>query len=162
VLDAVGGFRADLGRNGGRLILGQEVPELLARVAASGGCGLYVPGMSVHHLVPAERLTRRYFRRWWYGKGVSRARLDRLRPLTETGLDLRTVPRLAGIPRFAYGSAVRDAVGFVRAAIRKSPTERARCEMMLTYFFGYAAASVLQHMRSRRSPPCDAAAVADS
>ena len=38
--------------------------------------GLYVPAMQVHHHMPASRLTRQYFRRWWFGKGVSRAALE--------------------------------------------------------------------------------------
>ncbi len=40
LFSAVGDFRSDLGRTNGRLVLGQEVPELLARARAAGfrGC----------------------------------------------------------------------------------------------------------------------------
>src|SRR4029079_8958396 len=36
LFDAVGTFRADLGRTTGKRVLGQEVPELLARARAAG------------------------------------------------------------------------------------------------------------------------------
>ena len=51
------------------------------------------------------RLTKDYFRRWWYWKGVSKARLEQRHPITELGIDLRSVPTLAGVPRFMIGSA---------------------------------------------------------
>ena len=98
----VGGFRADLGRTGGRLVLGQEVPELLLRARAAGLRGMYVPAMEVHHHIPAKRLTPSYFRKWWFGKGVSRAALERMQPVTELGIDLRTTPHLLGVPRYMY------------------------------------------------------------
>ena len=49
LLETVGGFRADLGRTNSRRVLGQEVPELLARSRASGMRGVYLPAMRVHH-----------------------------------------------------------------------------------------------------------------
>ena len=78
VFEAAGNFRADLGRTGSRLILGQEVPELLMRVRKAGYRGMYVPEMIVHHHIPSGRLTPTYFRRWWFGKGVSKAALERM------------------------------------------------------------------------------------
>src|SRR5687768_4519445 len=32
-----------------------------------------IPGMVIHHVVPSERLTKAYFRRWLYWHGISRA-----------------------------------------------------------------------------------------
>jgi glycosyltransferase involved in cell wall biosynthesis len=102
LFDRIGGFRPDLGRTGGRLVLGQEVPELLLRARSAGVHGRYVPAMELYHHVPAARLTRRYFRRWWFGKGISRAALHRMQPVTELGVDLRQAPHLFGVPRFMY------------------------------------------------------------
>jgi glucosyl-dolichyl phosphate glucuronosyltransferase len=73
VIDQVGGFRTDLGRSNGKAVLGQEVPEWLARVRAAGFHGRYAPEMVVHHHIPARRLTKQYHRRWWVGK-ASRGR----------------------------------------------------------------------------------------
>jgi glycosyltransferase involved in cell wall biosynthesis len=133
-------FRADLGRTSGRLLLGQEVPELLMRARAAGWRGMYVPAMQVHHHIPSSRLTRRYFRRWWFGKGVSRAALERMQPVTELGVDLRTTPHLLRLPRYMYGTALRDAAGWTKHAVRGQAAAAFRHEMMLAFFAGYARA----------------------
>ena len=137
VFARIGGFRADLGRTGGRLVLGQEVPELLLRARGAGLHGLYVPEMQVHHHVPAGRLTKAYFRRWWFGKGVSRAALERMQSITELGVDLRTTPHVLGVPRFMYGTALRDLIGTLRELLRGRPAEAFRHQMMTAYFAGY-------------------------
>jgi len=137
LFEAVGGFRADLGRSSGRLVLGQEVPELLMRARAAGLRGLYVPAMRVRHHIPARRLQRTYFRRWWFGKGVSRSALEQARPVTELGIDLRHTPHVLRVPRYMYGSAVRDAAAWLRHALRGRRADAFRHEMMLAYFAGY-------------------------
>lgn len=138
VFDRVGLFRPDLGRAAGRLLLGQEVPDLLLRVRAAGLRGMYVPAMQVHHHIPSRRLTPEYFRHWWFGKGVSRAALERGQPVTELGLDLRETPHLFGIPRFMYGSALRDVFSMVMEKLAGRPESSFRHQMMLAYFSGYA------------------------
>jgi glycosyltransferase involved in cell wall biosynthesis len=134
---AIGVFRADLGRSSGRLLMGQEVPELLMRARAAGRRGLYVPAMRVHHHIPAARLTRGYFRKWWFGKGVSRSALELMQPVTELGVDLRETPHIARVPRYMYGSAVRDLVGCVLNLVRGRTAEAFRHEMMMMFFAGY-------------------------
>lgn len=148
----IGGFRADLGRTGGRLVLGQEVPELLLRARALGLRGMYVPAMEVHHHIPAKRLTRRYFRNWWFGKGVSRAALERMQPVTELGIDLRETPHIIGVPRYMYGTLVRDAIGAARERLRGRPERSFRHQMMAAYFAGYFWA----RWRERRAGPAPA------
>lgn len=140
LFERAGLFRGDLGRTSGRLLLGQEVPELLLRARAAGFHGVYVPAMQVHHHIPSARLTRRYFRRWWFGKGVSRAALERMQPVTELGLDLRVTPHVLGLPRYMYGSALRDAGRCALNALRGRAAEAFRHEMMLAFFAGYARA----------------------
>ena len=147
VFETAGLFRADLGRSGGRVVMGQEVPEWLLRVRRAGFTGRYVPAMEVHHHVPAVRLTRRYFRRWWFGKGVSRAALERMQPVTDVGVDLRSTPHLFGVPRYMYGTAVRDLSGWVRETLGRRPAAAFRHAMGLAYFAGYCSA----RWRARRS-----------
>lgn len=137
LFERIGVFRSDLGRSAGRLVMGQEVPELLMRARAAGLRGLYVPAMRVHHHIPARRLEREYFRRWWYGKGVSRSALERTRPVTELGIDLRTTPHVLSVPRYMYGTALRDALGWMRNAVLRRRADAFRHEMMLAYFAGY-------------------------
>jgi glucosyl-dolichyl phosphate glucuronosyltransferase len=152
VFEAIGGFRADLGRTGGRLVLGQEVPELLMRARQAGFRGLYTPAMQVHHHIPAKRLTPSYFRNWWFGKGVSRAALERMQPITELGIDLRKTPHLLEVPRFMYGSAVRDVAAMVRERVRGRRERSFRNQMRVVYFAGYFWA----RWRDRRAGPTPA------
>lgn len=140
VFDRIGGFRTDLGRTNTRRPLGQEVPELLARARARGLRGVYVPAMRVDHHIPSTRLTRSYFRRWWNGKGYSKAALEAMQPLTELGLDLRTVPHVGGVPRYMVGDALRDLHAYARALITGNTGERMRRAMRLAYFAGFARA----------------------
>jgi glycosyltransferase involved in cell wall biosynthesis len=137
LFDRIGMFRADLGRTSGRLVMGQEVPELLMRARAAGLRGLYLPEMRVRHHIPARRLDRSYFRRWWFGKGVSRSTLEQTRPVTELGVDLATTPHVLRVPRYMYGTALRDALAWIRHAVRGRRAEAFRHEMMLAYFAGY-------------------------
>ena len=136
LIDRIGGFDPELGRNGHSL-LGQEQAEFFCRSRAVGARGLYVPAMSLHHHVPARRLTRAYFRRWWYWKGVSRARLERRHAVTELGVDLTRVPKIAGVPRFIYGSAIRNLSAWLLALLTFDRVNRMRHEVMLYYFLGY-------------------------
>ena len=140
VLARIGGFRADLGRAAGRTLMGQEVPEWLLRARRAGCTGMYVPAMAVHHHVPAARLTRRYFRRWWYGKGVSRAALDRMQPVTELGVDLRRTPHIAGVPRFMFRTLATDVAGWLRGVAARRPEAAFRHQMMIAFFAGYLTA----------------------
>jgi glycosyltransferase involved in cell wall biosynthesis len=139
LVDRIGGFDPKLGRTGTSL-LGQEQAEFFCRSRAIGARGLYVPAMSLHHHVPARRLTRGYFRRWWFWKGISKFRLEQRHPITELGVDLARVPKLAGVPRFMYGTALRDGFGWLRALLQRNAPNRMRHEMMLCYFAGYLRA----------------------
>ena len=137
LIDRVGGFDPDLGRRGNSL-LGQEQAEFFCRSRAAGAHGVYIPATALQHHVPARRLTRSYFRRWWYWKGVSKSRLEQRHSVTEMGVDLTRVHRVFGVPRFMVGSALRDLAGWVRALIARDRVELMRRAMMLCYFVGYA------------------------
>jgi glycosyltransferase involved in cell wall biosynthesis len=136
LIERIGGFRPDLGRNG-RSLLGQEQAEFFYRSRRAGARGLYVPQMWLAHAVPAARLTRDYFRRWWFWKGISHARLHSIHGSTELGVDLSRVPRLAGVPRYMFRTALANAAGWVRCCIMARPSVRAEHAMMLAYFLGY-------------------------
>ena len=96
--DRAGLFDPGTGRKAGTL-LGQEVREWCIRARAAGVRGFYAPEMSVRHVIPASRLNKRYFRRWFYWRGISRARLYEKAGLDmeapeQTVLDFATVPRV--------------------------------------------------------------------
>lgn len=136
LIERIGGFRPDLGRRG-KSLLGQEQAEFFYRSRASGARGLYVPDMILDHHVPASRLTRSYFRRWWYWKGVSHARLHRLHGRTELGLALADVPRLLGVPRFVYGTITASLREWLEALQEGNRVKRAERAMMIAYAIGY-------------------------
>ena len=136
LIERIGGFRPDLGRNG-KALLGQEQAEFFYRSRLAGARGLYVPDMVLDHVVPAGRLTRSYFRKWWYWKGVSHARVHEIHGRTELGIDIRRVPRVLGVPRFIFGSMVRNAVAWLGALIRPNPARRAELWFSLVYSAGY-------------------------
>jgi glycosyltransferase involved in cell wall biosynthesis len=133
LIERIGGFRPDLGRNG-KSLLGQEQAEFFYRSRAAGARGLYVPSMIVDHVVPASRLTRSYFRRWWYWKGVSHARVHRIHRQTELGIDLRRTPRLLGVPRFLFGNVARNLAGLATA---RSRAARLQHWLDIVYSAGY-------------------------
>ncbi|WP_432564141.1 glycosyltransferase family 2 protein [Kineococcus sp. SYSU DK003] len=136
-LRGVGGFHAD----------DHDDMDLSHRLAAAHGAGavLYEPEARVHHFVPAERLTWRYFRRRCYG--VNREKVRALRDLGEAG-------NLTAELQFA-AAAVRTSVGAVGAAVRGRPVELLRAGALLA---GLGLAG-LGHLHGRaamlagRTPP---------
>jgi glucosyl-dolichyl phosphate glucuronosyltransferase len=136
LIDRIGNFDTAFGRNSEQVLLGQELPEFFARARSIAARGLYVPRMRVRHHVPARRLQPGYLRRWWYGKGISRARMEAIHPVTELGLDLREVATIGGVPRFLFGSAARDAGKWLKAFVRGDRGERVAAETQLCYFGG--------------------------
>jgi glucosyl-dolichyl phosphate glucuronosyltransferase len=136
VVERIGGFHPALGRSG-RSLLGQEQAEFFARARVAGMRGRYVPAMAVRHFVPAARLTKQYFRRWWYWKGISRARVDAMHGETELGLSLRSVPRVARVPRYVWGQLLRSTGAAVVSSFKQDTHAATRHEMFIAYGAGY-------------------------
>jgi hypothetical protein len=105
--------------------------------------------MVVEHHVPAARLSYGYFRRWWFGKGVSRCRLEQLHAVTELGVDLSRVRRVAGVPRFMWRTAGRDLAAWAAALVGGNARARVRHAMMLYYFLGYLRESNIRPSAER-------------
>jgi GT2 family glycosyltransferase len=152
LIERIGGFHPELGRRG-RSLLGQEQAEFFARGRAFGARGRYVPAMEVHHHVPAVRLTKHYFRRWWFWKGVSRARVDAMHHRTELGLDLDRVPYVARVPRFVWGVLARGALRYAAAAVIRDPRNVVRYEMHCAYALGYVRACWWREASCPAVPP---------
>jgi glucosyl-dolichyl phosphate glucuronosyltransferase len=106
VLERVGPYSVDLGRTPGGRLMSCEDEDMFTRLLASGARGFYRPDLVIHHYVPPERLTKRYFRRWCFWRGVSQGVLDRRSPAS--------VPYLLGVPRYMFGMAVRGAMDTAR------------------------------------------------
>ncbi|HEV8345616.1 MAG TPA: glycosyltransferase family 2 protein [Vicinamibacterales bacterium] len=149
-IDRVGGFDPRIGRKAGTL-LGQEVREWCLRAHAAGLTGFYIPDLVVQHIIPADRLTKQYFRRWFYWRGISRAMLyaetglDMEKP-EQTTLDFSAVPHIAGVPRYMFRSAVKALKESIAAAIKGDPIASFDRELWLCFFAGV----VKQRWRDRQ------------
>ena len=107
ILQTVGPYKTSLSRCGKRLLAGED-EDMYRRLLEAGARGFYLPGLIIYHYIPAERLTKKYFRSWCFWRGVSRGILDR---------EIQSpVAYLAGVPRWLYGQAARGALNRLRLA----------------------------------------------
>lgn len=139
-----------VGRKAGTL-LGQEVREWGLRARAAGLRGFYLPEMIVHHVIPPDRLTKKYFRRWFYWHGISRAMLYaksriNMEAPEQTELDYSKVPHIAGVPRYMYRSCLRALKEMIRAKIKRDKVAAFEHELWAWFFAGI----VRQRLRDRK------------
>ena len=135
-----GGFDPKTGRRAGTL-LGQEVREWCIRAKKAGLRGFYIPELWLEHVIPADRLRKAYFRRWFYWRGISRALLYERAGLDmeapeQTTLDFSTVPHIAGVPRYLYRKALSHLLGWLRATCRRDVVAAFDHETWLWFFAG--------------------------
>jgi glycosyltransferase involved in cell wall biosynthesis len=155
--ERAGLFDPDTGRKAGTL-LGQEVREWCIRARAAGLRGFYVPEVRLRHVIPASRLRKAYFRRWFYWRGISRARLYERAGLDMeapelTVVDFRTVPHVFGVPRYLYRKALASARDGIVCAIRRDAIAAFEHELWLWFFAGI----VHQRWKDRHGPRARAA-----
>ncbi len=141
---AVGGFRPDFGKVGHHS--SPEDTDLCIRMAAAGGRWLLVPSARVHHHVPADRTTFRYFLRRSFFEGEGKAALRSMSPPGSLAVERayvgKELPRafLAGftrpLQRDRSGAAARSASIAAGAAAAAA---------------GYAWGSVTEAVRSATS-----------
>ncbi len=108
-VEKVGLYMTALGRTGERLLAGED-EDMYRRLLASGAKGLYLPQLKIYHRIPAERLTKKYYRQWSFWRGVSCGVLDRTQP--------QNVSYLCGVPRYLFGDASRGLLRWTAAHLR--------------------------------------------
>lgn len=130
IVEKVGLYKTSLSRTGTRLLAGED-EDMYQRLLAAGARGLYLPDLIIHHYVPPERLTKRYFRKWCFWRGVSRGVLNKEKPSPEV--------QLAGVPRWLYGEAGRSALRMAKRAIKRSvvPAEHFSDELAVWDLAGF-------------------------
>ena len=96
MFERYGLFRTDIGPRAGEMIRGED-SEFGLRVLAGGERVVYAPRAMVYHPVEPERMTLRYFERYYYGEGRMEMRVFPLPPGTV---------RWLGIPRYYYRGLV--------------------------------------------------------
>ena len=135
-LETVGGWRTDLGKVNNSLISGEDHEIFMRLRRASSYRGFYDPKVVVRHYVPAARLTRRYFRRWFFWHGKTEAMmLSDLYP----NLDLARVPKVAGVPRFLYRQAFQQFRTWLRTLGRRDALQVFIEELRVMQFAGLFA-----------------------
>lgn len=154
---AIGGWRTDLGKVNNTLISGED-HEIFVRLRRNGlYAGFYDPRISVRHYVPESRLTRRYFRQWFYWHGRTNAlMLADLFP----DLDLARVPCIAGVPRFIYRQAVGQFWRYARSAGRSDALTLLIEELKALQFIGLFSGCWTRTRQPRALPGASAAAAA--
>jgi glycosyltransferase involved in cell wall biosynthesis len=142
VLD-LGGFREDLGvvEDQG----GMEDIELFRRAIAAGLTIVYVPGAVIHHVVPPARMF----------KAFHRTRMKAGLPMYyRTVLDqYGGAASFLGVPRFLYGKALSDALGYARSMIARDEPARFFYELQLIKFNGLRRQAAAERKARRGGRP---------
>ena len=129
-----------VGRKAGTL-LGQEVREWRLRAQAAGLRGFYAPQMRIRHIIPKDRLTKRYFRRWFYWNGISRALLYEQSHINmeapeDTSLDFSKISHIAGVPRYLFRTYFGTFLKMLQSYVRRDRELRFERELELWFFAG--------------------------
>jgi glycosyltransferase involved in cell wall biosynthesis len=83
----------------GKKIRSGEDEVIYHRLLRIGALGVDVPELIIYHWIPAERMTKKYFRKWVIGRGISVGAQLRERGFKETSM--------LSIPRYQFGTALR-------------------------------------------------------
>jgi glycosyltransferase involved in cell wall biosynthesis len=128
VIERIGGWNTDLGKLQGTLRTGED-HDFFLRMVDAGFQGVFEPEAVVRHRVPGERLTLRYFRRWFYDNGKVDAQMEQRHPTTDT--------YLFRVPRYLWRQAVVDAsdllVGLVTFNVKRIVSGITRLEWLAGY-----------------------------
>jgi len=143
----IGAWRTDLGKVNNTLISGED-HEIFMRLRRAGlYAGFYDPELTVRHFVPEARLTRRYFRKWFFWHGRTMALMvDDLYP----ELDMTRVPRIGGVPRFMYREGLRQGWRMLRMLGGKDALDVFIEELQTLQFAGLVAECWQRHLRGPR------------
>lgn len=117
IFDQLGLFDENIGPSGKNL-MGCEDDVLYDKLLNAGKTGVYDPRLVIYHHVPEYRLTKNYFRQWFYGNGASQHLMD-VHYKTFEGA------RVFGVPRFMYRTAANSLLAAARAKLNPATRETA-------------------------------------
>lgn len=109
-----------------------EDHEILLRLWQAGSHGLYLPDLVATAEIEADRMEKRYHRKWHASHGRFYAALH------SEEVERSKLGKLFGVPAHLYRQALSDFVGWISAAIRRHPAEAFTRELGLRYFAGFA------------------------
>jgi glycosyltransferase involved in cell wall biosynthesis len=133
-----------------------EDREIQLRLWRAGCEGLYLPDIMTWVDVPAERLTKQYFRRWHVSTGEWAARM-RLLDLIDRGGALvpegaPSGPRLFGAPAYLFRQVAQHAGRWAAAALRRDEAGAFYEECRSRYLAAYVRERMRGHRRATRRP----------
>jgi glycosyltransferase involved in cell wall biosynthesis len=131
VFEKIGMFDPNLGRQGRKLIGGEEI-DLYRRFLAAGMRAFYQPKAVIHHIIDSRRLRKGYFRRLHYQEG-------RLRGDAFVMTDSKSI---AGVPLFLFPQFGQSVSKCVKTVLRDGAHRSLRTEMNVWYFIGFMLACV--------------------
>jgi hypothetical protein len=149
--ERVGGFRTDFGKVG--RASRPEDTDLCIRMSAGteDGCWIYEPKAVVHHHVPADRTTLRFFLRRCYLEGLGKAEMKR--HLNE----MSTLADEADYVRSVVPSGLRRRLRDIQQAPKRNGAQA--CAMIAGVGFAGAgfglSLSALPAFRTESRPPID-------
>ena len=144
VFDRVGLFSADFQRveDG---IGSTEDHELLRRIWARGGQGVYAPEVIVTAEVQPERMTKSYHRRWYRGHGRFVARMERPTAGDAPRRRAADAATLFSTPAYFYRSLIRKSARWLLSFPRLPRDRRFRIEGELLEQVHYVAENFRYH-----------------
>lgn len=133
-------FHAGLGRSGDKLYNGED-SALLQQLIDRGERVLYWPRAVVHHNIPAQRLTKSYFRRWHWDAGTMAALC----------MPERVQRSLLGIPYHFYRAMMKDLAAWSRGTLRHDGNAFL-AELQLVRTAGFATTRLKDLLHRRVQP----------
>jgi glucosyl-dolichyl phosphate glucuronosyltransferase len=130
ILREAGPYSTLINRTQKRLLTGED-QDMYLRLLAIGARGLYFPDLIVYHYISPEKLTKRYFRRFCFWRGVSRYIIERRHSPSDSYMDL--------LLKDIYNPAARGLFRSARTIFskEKDPAQTFTDELSLWYFAGF-------------------------
>jgi glycosyltransferase involved in cell wall biosynthesis len=147
-MTSVGPFREDLGYIGVGIGGGGDDTDVFERALQRGLTVWYAPASVVGHVISSERATTRKQRQMAWSGAKADYRIVSAR--------FKSVPWLAGVPRFYYRVAAGDALAWLRNTLLMKRSEAFYSELRLIGFAGLLCEAYRARRAAPSSPPAAA------
>lgn len=128
--------------------------EIQLRLWRAGGTGLYCPELVIDVVIPAERLTKKYFRYWYGIYGVYHSRMGLLDIIDRDGrLVQPRGRRFLGAPAFLYRRLLQNVWHWCTSIAQRDATAAFEWENHVRYLFSYLRDRVRERRAGHTAPP---------
>lgn len=131
--EKVGYFDVEFGPTANHRQRTGEDHDMFLRYLRAHAEGWYIPDLRIDHWVPAQRLTKRYFRSFVRAHAVARALREYREP--------QKVAYLLGLPRYEFRVLVQSLVALVLPRVTANPARRFEAELQIRQWCAFAWAS---------------------